>query len=175
MLPLTGAAESSAIGRNSHFRAERSLLPSGVGRAAADEGRWYPVSIYPEDISTREFVVNVVPESLAEAMNVTATEYPHGTSEFEKAGLTPMPSERVNAPRLRESPIHFECELHDKLHVGVDDVGGGTIVVGRIVLIHVDESVLKDGKIDYELYHPVARLGGMEYSRTPNSDTSATP
>ena len=44
--------------------------------------------------------------------------------------------------------------------------GSGTIVVGRIVLIHVDESILRNGKIDYELYHPVGRMGGMEYSRT---------
>jgi flavin reductase (DIM6/NTAB) family NADH-FMN oxidoreductase RutF len=116
--------------------------------------------------ATGQFVVNVVPESLAEAMNITATEYPHGVSEFEKAGLTPAPAERVRPPRLKESPVHFECERHELLHVGVDGPGGGTIVVGRILLIHVDESILKDGKVDYELYHPVGRLGGMEYSRT---------
>jgi len=116
--------------------------------------------------ATGHFVVNVVPESLAEAMNITATEYPHGVSEFEKAGLTPAPAERVNAPRLKESPVHFECELYETMHVGVDGAGGGTIVVGRIVLIHIDDSILKDGKVDYELYHPIGRLGGMEYTRT---------
>jgi len=113
-----------------------------------------------------QFVVNMVPEELAEAMNITATEYPHGMSEFEKAGLTTVPSERIAVPRLRESPIHFECERHELVHVGVDDVGGGTIIVGRVVLIHVDESVMKNGKVDYDLYRPVGRLGGMEYSRT---------
>jgi len=116
--------------------------------------------------ATGQFVVNMVPEALAEVMNITATEYPLGISEFEKAGLTPAPSERVTPPRLKESPINFECELLDTMHIGVDGAGGGTIVVGRIVLIHVDESVLKDGKVDYELYHPIGRLGGMEYTRT---------
>lgn len=116
--------------------------------------------------ATRQFVVNVVPESLAEQMNITATEYPHGISEFEKAGLTPAPSDRVTPPRLKESPVNFECELHDTLHVGADGAGGGTIVVGRIVLIHVDESILTNGKVDYELYHPLGRMGGMEYART---------
>lgn len=116
--------------------------------------------------ATGHFVVNFVPEELAEVMNITATEYPHGISEFEKAGLTPERSERVGAPRLKESPIHFECELLESMHVGVEDVGGGTIVVGRIVLIHVDESILTNGKVDYELYHPIGRLGGMEYART---------
>ncbi len=116
--------------------------------------------------ATGQFVVNVVPESLAEVMNITATEYPHGMSEFEKAGLTPEKSERVAPPRLKESPIQFECERQEVVHIGVDGVGGGTIVVGRIVLVHVDESVLRGGKIDYELYHPIGRMGGMEYSRT---------
>jgi flavin reductase (DIM6/NTAB) family NADH-FMN oxidoreductase RutF len=129
-----------------------------------DDGRKKDTLVNVE--ATGQFVVNVVPEALAEAMNITATEYPYGISEFGKAGLTPQPSERVAPPRLKESPIHFECERHEILHVGVDAVGGGAIVVGRIVLIHVDESVLRNGKVDYELYHPIGRLGGMEYSRT---------
>jgi len=116
--------------------------------------------------ATGGFVVNVVTEDLAEAMNQTATDYPHGISEFEKAGLTAVPAERVAAPRLRESPVHFECERYEIIHVGADGVGGGSLVIGRIVLIHVDEAVLKDGKVDYDLYHPVGRLGGMDYSRT---------
>jgi flavin reductase (DIM6/NTAB) family NADH-FMN oxidoreductase RutF len=115
---------------------------------------------------TGQYVINTVPEALAERMNITATEYPHGVSEFEKAGLTPAPSQRVLPPRLAESPISFECELHDLMHVGGDEEGAGTIIVGRIVLVHADDSVLKDGKLDYELYHPIGRMGGMEYTRT---------
>ena len=129
-----------------------------------DDGRKKDTLVNVE--ATGEFVVNMVPESLAEEMNITATEYPHGISEFEKAGLTTEPSERVAPPRIGESPVHLECERHELLHVGVEDVGGGTIIVGRIVLINVDESILNNGKVDYELYHPIGRLGGMEYSRT---------
>jgi len=129
-----------------------------------DDGRKKDTLLNVE--ATGQFVVNTVPESLAEAMNITATEYPHGMSEFEKAGLTPAPSERVAPPRLEESPISFECERHEMLQVGDGRAGSATIIVGRIVLVHVDESVLKDGKVDYELYHPIGRLGGMEYSRT---------
>ncbi|HET6462837.1 MAG TPA: flavin reductase family protein [Candidatus Krumholzibacteria bacterium] len=115
---------------------------------------------------TGQFVVNFVPEALAERMNTTATEYPHGISEFEKAGLTPVGSERVLPPRLAESPINLECELHDVMQVGGDEVGSGTIIVGRIVLVHIDDSVLTDGKLDYEKYHTIGRMGGMEYTRT---------
>jgi len=116
--------------------------------------------------ATGEFVVNLVTEEHAAAMNVTATDFPHGMSEFEQAGLTPLASERVKAPRLKESPVQFECERYDIVHVGVDGPGGGSLVIGRILLAHVDESILKDGKVDYEKYHPVGRMGGMEYSRT---------
>jgi flavin reductase (DIM6/NTAB) family NADH-FMN oxidoreductase RutF len=113
-----------------------------------------------------QFVVNLATESLAEKMNHTATDFPHGISEFEKAGLAPASSERVLPPRVLESPISFECELHDLMQVGGDEAGAGTIIVGRIVLVHAADSVLKDGKLDYELYHPIGRMGGMEYTKT---------
>jgi flavin reductase (DIM6/NTAB) family NADH-FMN oxidoreductase RutF len=129
-----------------------------------DDGRKKDTLLNVE--ATKQFVVNVVPDSLAEAMNITATDYPHGISEFEKAGLTAARSERVAPPRLKESPVNFECELHDTMHVGADGAGGGTIVVGRILLIHVDESILTNGKVDYDLFHPLGRLGGMDYART---------
>jgi len=116
--------------------------------------------------ATGDFVVNMVTEELAEAMNQTATDFPHGISEFEKAGLTPAPAQRVKAPWLKESPVHFECERFEIIHIGADGVGGGAVVIGRVVLIHVDESVLTNGKVDYKLYRPVGRLGGMDYSRT---------
>ena len=116
--------------------------------------------------TTGDFVVNVVPEQLAEQMNDTATEFPRGISEFAQAGLTPVPSERVRAPRVAESPIHFECQRYEIVHVGPDGPGGGWLVIGKIVLLHVDDSVLTSGKVDYERFHPVGRLGGMEYSRT---------
>ncbi len=116
--------------------------------------------------ATGVFVVNVVPEDLAEKMNDTATNYPPGMSEFEEAGLTPTPSERVNAPRVAESPVHFECERYEMLHIGPDGVGGATLVIGRILLLHVDDRVLTNGKVDYERFRAVGRMGGMDYTRT---------
>jgi flavin reductase (DIM6/NTAB) family NADH-FMN oxidoreductase RutF len=116
--------------------------------------------------ATGDFVINVVTEDLAEAMNETATDFPHGMSEFDAAGLTPAPSERVKAPRLKESPVNFECVRYEIIHIGPEGAGGGSLVIGRVVLLHVDESILTNGKVDYERYHPVGRLGGMDYSKT---------
>ncbi len=114
---------------------------------------------------TGEFVVNVVPEELAEQMNETATDYPHGMDEFKEVGLTPSPSERVKAPRVAESPVHFECERYQIVQIGPDGAGGASLVIGRIVLLHVDDSILTNGKVDYERYRAVGRLGGMDYTR----------
>jgi flavin reductase (DIM6/NTAB) family NADH-FMN oxidoreductase RutF len=116
--------------------------------------------------TTGDFVVNVVPEELAEAMNETATDFPHGLSEFEEAKLTPAPSERVKAPRVLESPVHFECQRYQIVPIGPDGVGGGALVIGRIVLLHVDDRVITNGKVDYDLLRAVGRMGGTDYTRT---------
>jgi len=114
--------------------------------------------------ATGEFVVNMVPEALARHMNETATDFPPDVNEFEEAGVTPAPSRVVAPPRVSESPVNFECRRIDVVHVGPDGPGGGAIVIGEIVMIHVDESVLSDGKVSSELLNPVARLGGLEYA-----------
>lgn len=116
--------------------------------------------------ATGEFVVNVVTEALAEKMNRTATDFPSGVSEFDEVGLTATPSQLLGAPRVAESPVSFECRRYDVVHIGPSGVGGGALVIGEIVMIHVDESIVSDGKIDPERLAAVGRLGGMEYTRT---------
>lgn len=117
-------------------------------------------------IATGEFVVNIVTESLAEAMNLTSAEYPPEVSEFDEAGLTPAPSMAVRAPRVAESPIHFECKLDQIITIG-ETPGGASIVVGRVVHIHVaDEVFIAPDKIDVRALKPVGRLAGTTYSRT---------
>ena len=116
--------------------------------------------------ATGEFVVNVVTEELAEAMNDTATEYPPDVDEFERAGLTPVDSDVVSTPRIGESPVSMECRLEKIVEVGDK---GGVLVIGRVVMFHVDDRVLNGGKVDSALLRAVGRLGGMEYSRTRDS------
>jgi flavin reductase (DIM6/NTAB) family NADH-FMN oxidoreductase RutF len=116
--------------------------------------------------ATGEFVVNCVTETLAEAMNLTSTEFPADVNEFEAAHLTPVPSVAVKPPRVAESPIHFECVVQQILTIGAE-IGGGNIVIGTIVQIHCDERVWREGNyIDIAAYQPVGRLMGAGYSRT---------
>jgi flavin reductase (DIM6/NTAB) family NADH-FMN oxidoreductase RutF len=112
----------------------------------------------------REFVVNVVTESMVAAMNETATDYPPDVNEFEVAGFTPLPSHRVAPPRVKESPIHMECRLYDIVHINIDRPGGGSLVIGEIVLFHVDDGVYEEGRINFQKLNPLGRLAGDYYT-----------
>ena len=114
---------------------------------------------------TGEFVVNIVTEELAEAMNITATEFPEEINEFLFAELQTTPSRLVSPPRVAASPVHFECKLAQIVDFG-DQPGGGSLVIGRIVHLHVDEAVLYGGdKIDLSRLKPIGRLAGNSYCR----------
>lgn len=111
-----------------------------------------------------EFVVNIVTESLAEAMNLTSGEYPSDVDEFGLAGVTPVPSLKVRPMRVAESPIHYECVVSQIVTIG-DAPGGGSIVIGRIVHLHIaDDLLIGEDKIDIERLQPIGRLAGTAYS-----------
>jgi flavin reductase (DIM6/NTAB) family NADH-FMN oxidoreductase RutF len=113
----------------------------------------------------REFVVNIVSEDIAEAMNLTSGDYAPDVSEFEVAGLTSVPSDIVQPPRVLESPVNMECRVHQILKVS-DKPMGGSIVIGEVIRFHVRDSIIdKDMFIDPDKLKPVARLGGPSYSR----------
>ncbi len=115
--------------------------------------------------ATGEFVVNIVTEATAEAMNMTAQELPIDEDEFTLAGLTAAPSVAVKAPRVAESPIHFECKVTQIVDINPEP-GGGSIVIGRVVHVHVDESVLiGEDKINLQTLKPIGRLAGLSYTR----------
>ncbi len=115
--------------------------------------------------ATREFVANIVSEEIAQQMNLTAGDYSPDISEFEIAGLTPVPSDLVRPPRLLESPVNMECKVHDIIKVSTKPLGG-SVVIGEVVRFHVRDSIIdKDMFIDPDKLKPVARLGGPSYSR----------
>lgn len=111
-----------------------------------------------------EFVVNLVNETIAEAMNICAVDFPSDHSELTEAGLTTARSETIATPRVAESPASLECKLHTALMLGTDR----RLVVGEILGIHVDDSILDKERlhIDFEQYRPIGRLFGNGYCRT---------
>ncbi len=115
--------------------------------------------------ATGEFVVNIVTEDLAEAMNQTSAELPPEANEFKVAGLTPALSVAVRPPRVAESPVHFECRLYRIIDIG-DWPGAGSIVIGEIVHVHVrDDLLIGEDKIDVRRLRPIGRLAGGLYCR----------
>lgn len=133
------------------------------GVRSADEN---PKDTYRNVLATREFVVNLVDENTAEAMNITATEVAADVNEFERAGLTVAPSLRVQAPRVAESLAHFECKLNQIVTIN-EGIGGGYIVIGTVVHMHFDERIYREGNyIDVAAFKPIGRLAGPSYSYT---------
>ena len=110
-------------------------------------------------LETGEWVVNVVSEPLLSAMVQTAGNWPRNTSEFAATGLAEVPSERVRAPGVAASPVRMECRLHREM-----PLGNSHFVVGEVVLAHVDDAVLTDGRVDAAKLAPVGRLGGEFYA-----------
>ncbi|WP_171165764.1 flavin reductase family protein [Streptomyces sp. I05A-00742] len=108
--------------------------------------------------ATREFVVNLAPEGSFGQINDTATDFPPGIGEFEAVGVAPEPSLRVKAPRVADSPVALECELHSTLCLG-----NSTVVLGRVVHAAISESVLVDGHPEITRMRPLSRLGKNEW------------
>jgi flavin reductase (DIM6/NTAB) family NADH-FMN oxidoreductase RutF len=111
--------------------------------------------------STGEFVVNVVTEPLAEAMNETSATLPPGESEFDHANLERAASEKVAPPRVAAAEVAFECELYEFI-----EVGSNAMVLGEVVSVYLDDGVTTDGKLDVRNIDAVGRLAGSYYCRT---------
>jgi flavin reductase (DIM6/NTAB) family NADH-FMN oxidoreductase RutF len=109
--------------------------------------------------ATGEMVVNVVSRDLAEVMVETSAAFPPGVSEAEEVGLELAESEVVATPRVARSPVSFECEVERTI-----DFEGTTMIVGRVVSIHVSEDVAtEEGTVDFDRLGPIGRLGGQDY------------
>lgn len=152
-----GADGGTNVAPFSYFNAiasEPPLIGIAINERAGD-----PKDTLRNIRETQEFVVNVVSESILDAMVRTAGEWPRGTSEFAPAGLTPAPSERVRPPYVAESPLQLECRLHREI-----PLGNSVLVVGEVVFARVRDEVLTDGRVDPAKLAPVGRLGGEFYA-----------
>ncbi len=110
---------------------------------------------------TEQFVVNTVTRELVEQMNATSATLPAGESEFDQVGIERAASTVVEPPRVAAAQVAMECELYDWI-----EVGGSVLILGEVVHVHVEESVLTDGKIDINNLDTVGRLTGSQYAST---------
>lgn len=113
---------------------------------------------------TGEFVIHIVDETLAEAMNLTSGEWEYGVNEFELAALETIPSIEVKPPRVAAAPVALEAKLAQIVPV---EGTSSTLILARILRYHLRADLLRpDGLIDATLLQPITRLGGAEYATT---------
>ena len=113
-------------------------------------------------VESKEFVWNLTTRDLAVQMNETSASLAHGEDEFTRAGLTPAESRLVRAPRVAESPVNFECRLAQCIQLTAADGSPieSWLVLGEVVAVHIDESLLEAGIYQTAKAQPVLRAGG---------------
>ena len=115
---------------------------------------------------TEEFVVNIVSYSLREKMNITSKDYPREINEFEKAGIEVGQCKTVSVPHVKFAPASLECNLWQIVELPPrSDNLSTSMILGFVTGINLDESIIKDGKIDVTIYKPISRLGYSDYAK----------
>lgn len=112
-----------------------------------------------------EFTASVASEPFALAMNETSRVAPHGVSEFTLAGLEAAPSRLVRPPHVAGARAVLECQVFDIVALPSPAGGRGShLVIGVVIGIHIDDSLIVDGRVDTIALAPVARLGYFDYT-----------
>ena len=142
-------------------------------RRAGDEGEKTKDTLANIE-ATGEFVIAVVVDEIAEAMNRTAAEYPAEVNEFEIAGLTEATADVVAPPLVAESPVNMECRLVQVVTIGDPEHGNG-LVIGEIVRMHVRDGIINGHRIDHSRLKPTGRLAGNMYCYTPDTYEMVRP
>jgi len=138
--------------------------PPIIGFAPGDRDDGAPKDTARNVRETHEFVVNLVDEAVAEAMNKTSAPLPYGENELEFAGLTTAPSTVVRPPRIAEAPASLECA-----EWGTLQIGGNRIVIGLVRRIHVRDELIDPAtlRIQSERFHVIGRMASPNwYCRT---------
>lgn len=133
--------------------------PARSGRTNTTKDTYNNVKKIPE------VVINVVNHDMVHQMSLASSPYPSEISEFEKSGLTPVPSDLIKPPRVKESPVQFECKVNEVIELGKQG-GAGNLIICEVIRIHIQEDLLDDKQmIDQHKIDLVSRMGGNWYCR----------
>lgn len=108
---------------------------------------------------TKNFVLNVPPEDICQALWECSKAYPKGVSEIKESGLTEVSSKEVKAPRISECIGWFECELEWE-----KEAGDHVVIVGRVVKAEVKEELFKEGHFDFAAAKPLMHITGKNFA-----------
>ena len=118
----------------------------------------------------------MVPLALKDAMNTSTANVAHEVDELALAGLTTEDAQLVKPPRVREAPIHLECELHQEIDLPCTKADSiNRMIIGHVLGVHIRDEVLVDGLVDLTRIQPLARLGYMQYASVNELFSMARP
>ena len=113
-------------------------------------------------LNNEEYVIHIADSSLMTAVHESSTEHPPDISEVEQLGLATLPSERIKVPRLAAAPIAMECRFRQCLEFGDTR---SRLIVGEVLMFHIRDGLLQNGKIETGALDPIARIAGPRYAR----------
>lgn len=130
---------------------------------------------YENVLEVPEVVINIVNFAMVQQASLASVEYPKGVNEFIKAGFTQVHSSMVKPPRVRESPVSFECKVLQVIPTG-DQGAAGNLIICEVLLVHIKDEILdEDGRIDPNKLDAVARMGGDWYCRAQGDALFTVP
>jgi flavin reductase (DIM6/NTAB) family NADH-FMN oxidoreductase RutF len=130
---------------------------------------------YENVLRVPEVVINIVNYAIVHQASLASCEYSEGVNEFMKSGLTEEKSVMVKPPRVKESPIAFECKVNQVVPLG-DQGAAGNLVICEVLLMHVKEEIMSEnGRIDPWKLDAVARMGQDYYCRAQGENIFMVP
>ncbi len=113
-------------------------------------------------LNNEEYVVHIADSSLMNAVHESSTEHPPDVSEVDELRLSTIAGERIKVPRLVAAPIAMECRFRQCLEFGETR---SRLIVGEVLVFHIRDQLLQNGKIETEALDPIARIAGPRYAR----------
>ena len=130
---------------------------------------------YENVLEVPEVVINLVNYNIVHQASLASSEFPKGVNEFVKSGLTEEKSVLVKPPRVKESPVAFECKVNQVVPLGSAGAAGN-LVICEVLLMHVQEEILNaQGRIDPWKLDAVARMGQDYYCRAQGESIFVVP
>lgn len=113
-------------------------------------------------LETKEYVIHIADAPLMDAVHESSVEHPAEVSEVEHLNLETAPSECIKVPRLTAPPVAMECRFQQCFEFGE---ARSRLIVGEVVMFHIRDGLLDNGKIETEALDPIARIAGPRYAR----------
>ena len=113
-------------------------------------------------LDTEEYVIHIADTPLMNAVHESSAEHPPDVSEVELLGLETLPCERVKVPRLAAAPVAMECVFRQCLEFGD---ARSRLIIGEVLMFHIRDGLMNNGKVETEALDPIARIGGPRYAR----------